>query len=318
MNTYPDEFPTAETSFPVPVPAPTVEPDDQSDIVSVCFNRAWLPVVLGALQQLTQQAAWQGTALEVSAANERAQLLIDMFGNAGGYTVCCDTIVNCILTDENTQDALRQYLIGSGLLAGSSGGNSTPLDGLLQQILAALGAGCTPASRYGLAYKLVDVLDAVTTDLLQIVVAITDEEELAYALATNVPIVGQFVGTALAIAHYFLTNAIDLYYAAYNQVTHEALACVVYCAMADGCDITLEQLASAYRTEIDAYGPPPLVSAFEDFVEWLKELTLGTQEAIVAGYHYLLLNVFIRGATWVRASVSSIAIGAQLPEPFDL
>jgi len=46
-------------SFPEPVLAPDVEPDEGT-LVQVCFNEQWLPLVQGALSQLQLPATWLG------------------------------------------------------------------------------------------------------------------------------------------------------------------------------------------------------------------------------------------------------------------
>jgi len=51
-------------SFRVPVVIPDVDPD-AAPLVTVCFNAAWLPYVLGCLKQLMLQATWQTTDPDV-------------------------------------------------------------------------------------------------------------------------------------------------------------------------------------------------------------------------------------------------------------
>lgn len=51
-------------SFRVPVVIPDIDPD-AAPLVTVCFNAAWLPYVLGCLKQLMLQATWQTTDPDV-------------------------------------------------------------------------------------------------------------------------------------------------------------------------------------------------------------------------------------------------------------
>lgn len=81
-------------SFQVPVTAPDIDPDD-GDQVTVCFAVAWLPFVLGALQQLTLQATWQGDSDAILLAQSRAQLLLAIIGSEVGgcaESVCFDGV----------------------------------------------------------------------------------------------------------------------------------------------------------------------------------------------------------------------------------
>lgn len=75
-------FASPRPSFPQKIVAPDVEPDDTGASVCVTFNAAWHPVVIGALQALMLPATWQGDETTVGIAQDRAALLVDMFGNA--------------------------------------------------------------------------------------------------------------------------------------------------------------------------------------------------------------------------------------------
>lgn len=77
-----------ENPFAVPVSSfrqPTSVPADDPNagtLHSVCFNKAWLPLILGALQQLAQDSTWDTTdETALTLAQNRAQLLFDMFIN---------------------------------------------------------------------------------------------------------------------------------------------------------------------------------------------------------------------------------------------
>ena len=71
------------SSYVEPVTPVDAEPD-ASPGVSVCFNAAWLPYVLGALQQLAQPSTWDTSdPTTLQTALDRAQALLGLFGNAG-------------------------------------------------------------------------------------------------------------------------------------------------------------------------------------------------------------------------------------------
>ena len=75
----PVDYPTG--SFQRPVQAPASDPDAGA-LVSVCFSAAWLPLVLGSLQQLILPATWQGDEAAQVLAIQRAELLMSIFGQA--------------------------------------------------------------------------------------------------------------------------------------------------------------------------------------------------------------------------------------------
>lgn len=76
-----------QSSFVSPVPVPAYYPSD-APLVCVQFNADWLPLVIGALSQLTQPAAWQGDDGTQDAAVQCADDLIGIFSEAYGGAFC--------------------------------------------------------------------------------------------------------------------------------------------------------------------------------------------------------------------------------------
>jgi len=78
QNVYPapDNYP--DSSFPQPVPAPEVDPDDAGTLITVQYSWQWQPVLLAAVDQLGNPATWQGDHDEVITALNRATNLKDM------------------------------------------------------------------------------------------------------------------------------------------------------------------------------------------------------------------------------------------------
>lgn len=58
-NSYPNEFNYPRPSFPQPVPAPDVDPDE-GELLAVAYNPAWQPVLEGALMQLLLPSTYIG------------------------------------------------------------------------------------------------------------------------------------------------------------------------------------------------------------------------------------------------------------------
>lgn len=77
----PSVFATPRGSFNVPVPAPGQDPG-ACPLVTVTFSEAWLPYVLGALDQLVLQATWQGDDDTQTTAQQQAMYLKSLFALA--------------------------------------------------------------------------------------------------------------------------------------------------------------------------------------------------------------------------------------------
>ncbi len=72
QNVYPapDNYPAS--SFPQPVPAPLVDPNDAGTLIQVRYSWEWQPVLLAAIDQLRNPATWQGDHDELITALNRA------------------------------------------------------------------------------------------------------------------------------------------------------------------------------------------------------------------------------------------------------
>ena len=77
QNVYPspDNYPAS--SFPQPVPAPTVDPDD-AGLMTVQYSWEWQPTLLAAVDQLLNPATWQGDHDDIILALNRATNLKEM------------------------------------------------------------------------------------------------------------------------------------------------------------------------------------------------------------------------------------------------
>lgn len=78
QNVYPSSENYPASSFPQPVPAPTVDPDDAGTLMNVQYSWEWQPVLLAAVDQLLNPATWQGDHDEIITALNRAANLKDM------------------------------------------------------------------------------------------------------------------------------------------------------------------------------------------------------------------------------------------------
>ena len=79
---FPDNYPT--TSFPQPVPAPSVDPDDAGTLIQVQYSWEWQPVLLAAVDQLLNPATWQGDHEDIILALNRATNLKELLQKPSG------------------------------------------------------------------------------------------------------------------------------------------------------------------------------------------------------------------------------------------
>lgn len=78
QNVYPAPVNYPASSFPQPVPAPDVDPDDAGTLITVQYSWEWQQTLLAAVDQLLNPATWQGDHDAIILALERATNLKDL------------------------------------------------------------------------------------------------------------------------------------------------------------------------------------------------------------------------------------------------
>lgn len=78
QNVFPDADNYPDSSFPQPVPAPDVDPDDAGTLITVRYSWHWQQVLLAAVDQLLNPATWDGDHDTIIDALNRAANLKDL------------------------------------------------------------------------------------------------------------------------------------------------------------------------------------------------------------------------------------------------
>lgn len=118
------------SSFVQPVEPPSVDPDE-GGLITISFNPAWLPYVLGALTQLTQLTTWIGDDDAKRLAVERATGLMNLIGLPAATSVPGEPPSPTIVTRYDTDCACVQTSTDGGVTwddaPGSDPRTSSPL-----------------------------------------------------------------------------------------------------------------------------------------------------------------------------------------------
>jgi len=237
-------------------------------------------------------------------------------------SMLCDAIAQQCLSNDGFRQSLINALAGAGALTTSAGSDTVDVQSA-GTVLINFGTGCDDDDRYGGAYAMVDLLDDVAVDILDIISALTNQVDVATALARNIPIIGNVAAFALDVATLAIDIWIDLYLAAYNTTSHDEIACAVFCEIG-GCEMTLEQVINGYSNLLGETLPPPpdlFPTSFEEVVGWLIDVAgdLTTDVHIVAAFHWLILQALARGSavssTTTRIMQIALSIYNPIPPP---
>jgi len=121
-------FAVPVSSFVSPVPVPGVDPL-AGDCVIFRFNKAWLPYITGALQQLILQTTWQGDPATVQEAQAQAMNLILALADVQPGGCGPDEVIPPITESEYEMSLCEQLRFNGGRLEALCCGVWTPIEG---------------------------------------------------------------------------------------------------------------------------------------------------------------------------------------------
>lgn len=224
-------------SFQVPVIPPGVDPDEGEQI-TVCFSADWLPFIVGALQQLTLQATWSGDDDAILQAQNRAQLLIAMFGSSDGGCIS-DVCIGRLRYDSGC-DCIMQTPPDGGAEVENAGADPRHADVFRFPPVDADDPKCQAAA------NMVRWLN----DLIDEVVLVVDTAGAAEGLiAIILPFVvslgpfGILIDLVLGAAFLLFSAGATAISAAFDNDAYDALQCIFYCHISSDGSVTELQLA---------------------------------------------------------------------------
>lgn len=245
---YDNPFPPPTGSFQMPVPAPDVDPDT-GEQGTVCFSKAWFPVVIAALQQLTLQASWQGDAATVLAAQQRAMLLIDMF-NDGDGGCASSSCVSGTLYDANC-DCVKQRVPSTGEYERNDQADPRVGAGFKLPGLTGDDAACrAAANRVQWVKNLINQFEQIlvlTSDLATIGAAVNP-------LLLTLEGWGIVVEAALGLIAAATSLGAVALEGAFDAATYDALLCIFLCNQ-DGANQVDEDYFAMIQTAVSTLDP---------------------------------------------------------------
>jgi hypothetical protein len=287
-------------------------------------SQDWLAVVNSALLEMTRVEAWQRieedhiTPAEAAARSLQLYELYLMSGQVGACEMTCDQLIACIANDPDAQAALLAWLLANFSGAGVDPASIYPNLTILQQTVGEVAAeDCDASHKYGLCYTLIESLDSTITDLLDAAALAADSKELIKDILDWIPVFGKLWDLVVDAASWLSDHMILLYPAAYDETSHEAVACAVYCNMGDKCEVTVDDLLQSMRTLLAAYNPPGAFAGIEESFSWVFSIIAGGNTVIVAAMYWLLLTAWSAGSTWLGLNPNILLIDAQTYLPID-
>ena len=240
--------------FEKPVQAITT-PITDTDNVLLCVDRAWLPVLRGAIAVLIEPVHWKGTEEDIDYAIEQIHQLIGMTEMGS-----CECVLACIQNNEDIIQEIidKQYGDPDKPLSDEILGNDW-IDGL----------GCDKDGLWAACQYVIDGIFDATTEILQrIGLATTPFEGLA-KMTDDIPIVG-FLTNAGDLLHWVTEVAYDAWFAADSQAVRDEMACELLCYAEANCAINMDMVELVFSRHAVKLWLDPL--DLVEMVEWFEDI----------------------------------------------
>lgn len=212
-----------------------------------------------------------------------------------GKLLFCQQIIDCILNDIDTQQALLDFLANNGITP-----NSTTNDSLGDKDLTS-GQGCELDNLFGAATGITDLFNDLIIDFIEILNANTNTIGRVGDAIEAIPGVGVLpFDDVLQLVESFFEDVAQNYDAAYTVQLADEIRCDIFClAQANDCTITPKLLFEyfAERTLVEI-----TTVDFQDFMDFMLQNTFSGTELVYA------MHTFVAGVLWFGTSVLKVDI----------
>lgn len=236
-------FGQPRSSFPEPVTPPTVDPD-VGGLISISFNPAWLPYVLGALTQLTQLTTWSGSDADKTLAVDRATNLLNLVGYPAASIPGVTTVsITVVVRYNSTTHTVETSTDGGSTWVTSPGSDPRNASPLPPQ--TGVNAACnSAASEVKWLTKCAEMLQVIggtgvtATALGYSIIGLLVELTGPWAVLLDV---------AVSVGLGFLSAGLTAINLAFSSTNLDLLECILYCNL-DG----LNQLDAARLANVES------------------------------------------------------------------
>lgn len=192
-----------------------------------------------------------------------------VYGMCGIDPMSCEDVADCIETNEQTRSAV-QSLISEQATPGTQAppGQRLP-DAVWTQNQAVVG-DCNPDSFWAQCRKFVDYTVQAGTDFLEEIEVYSNAIEAA-SFIEAVPVIGTIVDEvqldqALEFFDWAIEVIAELYAAADNETNRNAIACALFCAYRDECELSLEGVFNVLNERTGNVFTPESLDTLEDLI----------------------------------------------------
>lgn len=183
------------------------------------------------------------------------------------FVPTCEEIIDCIENDEDTRNALIQFLTDNGY---SKGGGTPENAGIYQEnpllIDGSTIEDCNNDNLFGAITQLVDFINRRIVDVFEIIEAETNIIERSQIALEAFPITDTLAAdSAAAFADQLAEELAEGYDAAFTEELEDEYRCDLFCLVKDTCELDFQTMADYFNGRIG--NTPPTVQ-FSEYIEW--------------------------------------------------
>lgn len=281
------------------------------------FTNASFTRVLSALRN--------GAALTYD--DQAFQVIWDFLVNVEYPVSVCDLVAECFASDATFRESVIASLMSDPAFVSSITGivaqetipttypPGVPNPSPTTNLAGTSNPTCDPDILWAQCLALVMDTHAAITDVLEKTEVSTNVVELIDALS-DFPIVGwakDAVGGSITIGliQYYQEAVAEGYAAQYTTTAggvQDQLACAIFCACQDDCEITVERMFEVYKTRLEAYVTVPSLYTMVDLLEFAAGINQDSTMVVDMAFF----------VAWGGAALGSFLYGKMFSKSFNL
>lgn len=251
----------------------TPDPDEKIDIVlNVSLNEY---VALANAIDVGRDIAYGDNSIEIWFLWIRGLISMNI----------CQSVLDCINTNQDIQQAIASYALGSSIEPTTPVNTTIAGSNVITQNI-----GCNDDNLFGAVTGIVDLYNNLARDIIQILVANTNQIGRLGDLIEMIPVVGLLpVDDALQFVESFITDFEQNYLGAYTLILRDKYRCDLFCIAQGDCEITFQDIFDYFNNQLLNPHAPTDPLALVLYLS--SNLFLGEQ--LVIAFNLLVAGIFL-------------------------
>lgn len=250
----------------IPVPA-TIPDESRAFVLCVPDSPEFYGIVMGAIKTMTFGYYWQGTPEQIEAVTTRMKRMYYDYQEQVGCMIC-DMVAECFESgNEALIEALAEALRSNPVLAGAiadamaRNGSYTPgrpltpgqsATSILPPNVKDEFGNCIDDNLWGAMLYLVQSGNRLISDFFEVLEVLSNTIERMEVVSKAIPAAGDYISAAAGFADQLAEEIAEAYAGAYTEAYEQSLACDLFCASRETCELSLDVIMNVLNGRLSA------------------------------------------------------------------